>query len=111
MMLCLQVKMFAGSGWELVEAAGQAPLVQHPTDPNQRFSIVRVNEFDHARRTMSVVALDLQTGELHVFCKVCVYGCVCFFQSAPACLTGCPPAYLPACLLSVCCLLQCFSFA
>lgn len=63
--------MFAGSGWDLQEVNGQPPLVQHPTDPHQRFSIVRVNEFDHARRTMSVVAMDLRTGELHVFCKVC----------------------------------------
>lgn len=69
--------MFAGSGWELLESSGQPPLVQHPADPDQRFSIVRVNEFDHARRTMSVVALDLSTGELHVFCKVWAVGGSC----------------------------------
>ena len=68
--LALQVKMFAGSGWELAEAGGKAVQVHPPSDSSQRFSIVRVNDFDHAGRTMSVVVLDEQTRQLHVFCKV-----------------------------------------
>ena len=89
--------MFAGSGWELIESSGQAPLVQHPADPDQRFSIVRVNEFDHARRTMSVVALDLSTGELHVFCKVWATGGSCL---GPNCMHTTQVVWDPtACIL------------
>ncbi len=71
----VEVKMFAGTGWHLIEGSGQAPRVQHPVDAGQRLTIVRVNEFEHARRTMSVVALDESSGELHVFCKVGTFGC------------------------------------
>jgi len=66
----VEVNMFCGTGWHLIETNGQAPRVQHPSDARQRLAIVRVNEFEHARRSMSVVALDECTGELHVFCKV-----------------------------------------
>ena len=66
----VEVKMFATTGWNLIEASGQPTRVQHPVDAGQQLTIVRVNEFEHARRSMSVVALDKKTGELHVFCKV-----------------------------------------
>ena len=66
----VEVKMFSSTGWRLIESSGQPPRVEHPNDAQQQLTIVRVNEFEHARRTMSVVALDELTGELHVFCKV-----------------------------------------
>jgi len=66
----VEVNMFSSTGWHLIETNGQAPRVQHPSDAGQQLTIVRVNEFEHARRSMSVVALDECTGELHVFCKV-----------------------------------------
>ncbi|DBB17796.1 TPA: hypothetical protein ACH3X3_002824 [Trebouxia sp. C0006] len=65
----VEVNMFSSTGWHLIETNGQAPRVQHPSDAGQQLTIVRVNEFEHARRSMSVVALDECTGELHVFCK------------------------------------------
>ena len=66
----VEVKMFAVTGWNLVEVSGQPTRVAHPADARQQLTIVRVNEFEHARRAMSVVALDESTGEMHVFCKV-----------------------------------------
>lgn len=75
----VEVKMFATTGWSLMEASGQPRRVSHPVDAGQQLTIVRVNEFEHARRSMSVVALDENTGELHVFCKV---GC---FMPCTAC--------------------------
>ena len=66
----VEVKMFATTGWNLIEASGQPTQVSHPVDAGQQLTIVRVNEFEHARRSMSVVALDENTKELHVFCKV-----------------------------------------
>ncbi|DBA79899.1 TPA: hypothetical protein ACH3X1_008117 [Trebouxia sp. C0004] len=65
----VEVNMFSGTGWHLIEANGQAPRVEHPSDARQRLTITMVNEFEHARRSMSVVALDERSGELHVFCK------------------------------------------
>ena len=66
----VEVKMFASTGWKLMESSGAAARVQHPTDPQQQLTILRVNEFEHGRRSMSVVVRDDSTGELHVFCKV-----------------------------------------
>ena len=66
----VEVQMFSSTGWRLIESSGRPPRVEHPNDAQQQLTIVRVNEFEHARRTMSVVALDERTGELHVFCKV-----------------------------------------
>lgn len=66
----VEVKMFATTGWNLIEASGQPTRVSHPLNPGQQLTIVRVNEFEHAKRCMSVVALDERTGQLHVFCKV-----------------------------------------
>ena len=66
----VEVKMFATTGWSLIETSGQPTQVRHPVDAGQQLTIVRVNEFEHARRSMSVVTLDERTGELHVFCKV-----------------------------------------
>ena len=66
----VEVKMFSSTGWNLIEDNGAAPRVQHPFDAQQQLSIVRVNEFEHGRRSMSVVVRDSHTGELHVFCKV-----------------------------------------
>ena len=66
----VEVKMFATTGWNLIEASGQPTRVSHPVNAGQQLTIVRVNEFEHAKRSMSVVALDESTGELHVFCKV-----------------------------------------
>ena len=63
----VEVNMFSSTGWQLIETSGQAARVEHA---GQRLTIVRVNQFEHARRSMSVVALDESTGKLHVFCKV-----------------------------------------
>ena len=64
--------MFASTGWLLIESSGAAPRVQHPVDVQQQLSIVRVNEFEHGRRSMSAVVRDDITEELHIFCKVTV---------------------------------------
>lgn len=66
----VEVKMFAVTGWNLEQMSGQPSRVAHPVDAQQHLTIVRVNEFEHSRRSMSVVALDESSGELHVFCKV-----------------------------------------
>ena len=50
----VEVKMFASTGWKLIESSGAAARVQHPTDPQQQLTILRVNEFEHGRRSMSV---------------------------------------------------------
>jgi magnesium-transporting ATPase (P-type) len=63
----LQVKMFSSVGWELVEATSEPPRVRSPN--GDELKIVKRNEFDHARMTMSVVVEDCH-GELHVYCKV-----------------------------------------
>ena len=76
----VEVKMFGATGWRLMEGTAQGPRVQNPKDPNQLLSVIRVNEFEHARRIMSVVALDESSGEMHVFCKVC--RCCCWYSSA-----------------------------
>jgi len=65
-----QVKMFSSVGWDLAE--GGTAAQQYPTVFNKTgdvYTIVRRNEFEHARATMSVVVQD-HTGELHVYCKV-----------------------------------------
>ena len=66
----VEVKMFAVTGWNLQQMSGQPTRVAHPVDARQQLTVVRVNEFEHSRRSMSVVALDESSGELHVFCKV-----------------------------------------
>ena len=63
--------MFAATGWDLGSAASPA-LQQYPTVLNKSgdvYTIVRRNEFEHARATMSVV-IQNSIGELHVYCKV-----------------------------------------
>ena len=59
--------MFSSVGWELVENANEAPCVRSASGKELR--IVKCNEFDHARTTMSVVVQDKE-GRLHVYCKV-----------------------------------------
>lgn len=59
--------MFSSVGWELVEDANEAPCVRSPSGKVLR--IVKRNEFDHARASMSVVVQD-EEGQLHVYCKV-----------------------------------------
>lgn len=66
----VQVKMFEATGWELIESPHEPAVVRSQTDPNSGLTILKVNEFDHARMTMSVIVKDNATGELHVFCKV-----------------------------------------
>ena len=63
----LQVGMFFSVVWELKENANEAPSVRSPSSEELR--ILKRNEFDHARTTMSVVVQD-QEGQLHVYCKV-----------------------------------------
>ena len=58
--------MFSSVGWELVENANEAPCVRGVSGEELR--IVKRNEFDHERTTMSVVVQD--KGRLHVYCKV-----------------------------------------
>ena len=75
-MRAMQVKMFGGTGWELVEAPDEAPVVHAPgTAPDQALAITRRNEFDHARMTMSVVVSETASKQLHVFCKGYAAGC------------------------------------
>lgn len=59
--------MFSSVGWELVEATSEPPRVRSPN--GDELKIVKRNEFNHARMTMSVVVEDCH-GELHVYCKV-----------------------------------------
>lgn len=59
--------MFSSVGWELVENAHEAPFVRSPSGKELR--IIKRNEFDHARTTMSVIVQD-EKGRLHVYCKV-----------------------------------------
>lgn len=59
--------MFSSVGWELVENSNEAPCVRSASGEELR--IVKRNEFDHARTTMSVVVQDKE-GRLHVYCKV-----------------------------------------
>lgn len=67
----MQVKMFSSVGWDLAE--GVTTEQPYPTVYNtctgDVITILRRNEFQHARATMSVVIRDY-TGELHVYCKV-----------------------------------------
>ena len=64
--------MFSSVGWDLLEegttATQQYPVVLNKTT-GDLLTIVRRNEFEHSRATMSVVVQD-HTGELHVYCKV-----------------------------------------
>ena len=63
--------MFGGTGWELIEEPGEPPAVREPKT-GRLVSIVRRNEFDHLRMTMSVVASDGSAERgFHVFCKGC----------------------------------------
>ena len=65
----LQVNMFGGTGWELIEEPGEPPAVREPRT-GRVVSIIRRNEFDHLRMTMSVVASNKSTERsFHVFCK------------------------------------------
>lgn len=59
--------MFSSVGWELMEDADEAPCVRSPSGKELR--IVKRNEFDHARTTMSVIVQDKE-GRFHVYCKV-----------------------------------------
>lgn len=63
-----QVKMFEATQWSLQEAHGQPTEVVHPTG-SRRLTIIKKNEFDHARATMSVIVRD-QDNNYFVFCKV-----------------------------------------
>lgn len=69
----MQVKMFTATGWEMIEDAGQPPVVKSGGGTGQEGSpelkIVRKNEFDHTTMTMSVV-VEFPGAEFHVFCKV-----------------------------------------
>jgi cation-transporting ATPase 13A3/4/5 len=62
--------MFSSIGWELLEGGTESqpnPIVVNKN--GEQYTIVRRNEFEHSRATMSVVVQD-SAGELHVFCKV-----------------------------------------
>jgi cation-transporting ATPase 13A3/4/5 len=62
--------MFSAVGWELLEGGTESqpnPIVVNKN--GEQYTIVRRNEFEHSRATMSVVVQD-SAGELHVFCKV-----------------------------------------
>jgi hypothetical protein len=67
--VALQVKMFTATGWEMIEEAGNPPIVKSPDSKRQEIKIVRRNEFDHGSMTMSVV-VECPEGEFHVYCKV-----------------------------------------
>ncbi|XP_073391136.1 uncharacterized protein [Physcomitrium patens] len=66
----VEVKMFSSVGWDLAE--GVTTAQPYPTVFNRctgdAITILRRNEFQHPRATMSVVIRD-NTGELHVYCK------------------------------------------
>ncbi|KAJ7537387.1 hypothetical protein O6H91_11G004100 [Diphasiastrum complanatum] len=63
----VEVKMFSSVGWELVEAT-QHELPYVANNKGKMLKIVKQNEFDHARATMSVIIED-RTGTYYVYCK------------------------------------------
>ena len=60
--------MFQATQWALCESQGKPTEVVSP-DGSQRLTIVKKNEFDHAKATMSVIVRN-QEGRHFVFCKV-----------------------------------------
>ncbi|KAL3676686.1 hypothetical protein R1sor_026634 [Riccia sorocarpa] len=64
----VEVKMFASIGWRLIESPDKFPSVSKPNGSDM-LTIVRRNEFDHARATMSVIVED-SDHRYHIFCKV-----------------------------------------
>ena len=60
--------MFEATGWDLIEAQGADNVVRE-VGSGTELVIVRKNEFDHTRATMSVIMAD-KMGEHFVFCKV-----------------------------------------
>lgn len=69
--------MFSSVGWELLENANEATCVRSPSGKELR--IVKRNEFDHARATMSVIVQDKE-GRLHVYCKVSCWKILNYLQ-------------------------------
>ena len=60
--------MFEATQWSLNGVQGKPTEVSSP-DGSRRLVIVKKNEFDHAKATMSVIVRD-QEGVHYVFCKV-----------------------------------------
>lgn len=60
--------MFTAVGWNLIEAPNEPPLV-HKRAGAEEFSIIKRNEFDYGRTTMSVIVRDSRD-QFHVYCKV-----------------------------------------
>ncbi|BBN18845.1 hypothetical protein MPTK1_8g05990 [Marchantia polymorpha subsp. ruderalis] len=63
----VEVKMFASVGWRLLESPDNLPSVSRP-DGTDVLTIVKRNDFDHARATMSVIVQDSEKRH-HIFCK------------------------------------------
>ena len=63
----VEVQMFKGCGWNLIEKQGAAPVVSSP-HTSEELTIERRFEFDHHSMTMSVIVRDTKGG-VHVFCK------------------------------------------
>ncbi|XP_024527352.1 probable cation-transporting ATPase 13A4 [Selaginella moellendorffii] len=63
----VEVKMFSAVGWNLIESANSPPVVSDGSG-SRTFRIVRRNEFDQSRATMSVVVED-NSGNFHIYCK------------------------------------------
>ncbi|EFJ04479.1 hypothetical protein SELMODRAFT_432379 [Selaginella moellendorffii] len=63
----VEVKMFSAVGWNLIESAKSPPVVSDGSG-SRTFRIVRRNEFDQSRATMSVVVED-NSGNFHIYCK------------------------------------------
>lgn len=64
----VEVNMFKATGWKLIEAKGQEPIVATP-DGSIQLQVVKRFEFDHHRMSMSVIMRDLRDGSLYIFCK------------------------------------------
>ncbi|CAM6091151.1 unnamed protein product [Calypogeia fissa] len=61
----VEVRMFSATGWDLVEAPEQHPVVRKG---DRELTIIKRHEFDHSRATMSVIVQDA-AGECVVYCK------------------------------------------
>ncbi|EFJ32188.1 hypothetical protein SELMODRAFT_439526 [Selaginella moellendorffii] len=62
----VEVNMFKSVGWDFYELDDRSVVVR--SDDGKELKVVRRNEFDHARATMSVIVQD-ERDEFHIYCK------------------------------------------
>ena len=64
----VEINMFRASKWLLIQDAQSELTTVISPNKNQRFTLLKKYDFDHARQTMSVIVED-QSGKKHVYCK------------------------------------------